>query len=525
MADDKNKDKDLVNFDEIEYFDAEDVPEEAEPDASLSTSKYSKNKQQRKPDENKTSKPAEEVYQPKEETVDTGKIVELFPADFDTEDMADSQEDSETEENGPEEPADEEESEEIQEENEDESFEEYEDDDDWDDDDGNEKTVSVKVLVYVLICIAAAAVVFVAVMTAGGPIERMRQGISSGIQNMASKGSDSSIPTPEPTYRPIGRQMKILPFEEASGSKYGMYKSGMAVAKANKLFYIDTSGKIQWELDTPVVDPILCTAKDYVLIAEKGGNKFCLYLQNKLVYLKESENKILSANLSYNGDVVLVTDKSYYKGAVEVYNRDGEKIFAWNSGSGSVMAADISPKTRRVAVAVMNTDEAVKSTVMMFDVNKTESYAQEEFDNCAVFSLQFIDERLNVLGDNRVLCMNSSGRVLWKAEYGEGEFSNTAVDDKGNRAVFLDKENKPQFSYYTASGKETYVFNPDKLADYVDIYGNNLIYNSGRDILMYDLKSGDIHSYTATMDVYGLYMLDDKTCILVYNNSIEFIEL
>ncbi len=540
MADKKN---DNIEFDDIDYFDSAEEEETLPAGVSLSSSKYSKKpeppikqEEPEKPAEEETElvkeivPPQREVFFDEEEEADSVEE-DTAPAEDTPPKAEDTPSEDDSEEEAPSEEATEEEPEKKAPEDTSSGKKapaerkpafvaeaEYEEDGD---DSG--KSVPVKVLVYILIAIAAAAVVFAAVMTAGGPVERIRESISQGIQGLSV--TEPSVPTPEPTYQPIGAQLMILPFEEASSSSYSVYNDGIAAAKPNKFIYMDSEGNTVWEVVSPINEPVIKTSGDYALIAEKNGTKFCLYVKDKPVYTAEAEGNIISASISASGEAALVVEKAYYGGSVEIYNRSGERIFAWNSGSGSVMSAAISPRSRTVAAAVMNTSEQVKSSVLLFDINQSESYARYDADNCAIFSVEFIGEDLHVTGDNRVLCMNTKGKVEWTAEYSEGELCRMAKDEQGDTAVLLELSNAPQFCYYSAKGRQLYSYTPDQLADYLALSEEIIIFNNGRDILMYDFGSGDIRSYTAAMDVYGLYIMGDSHCAIIYSNSIEFIEL
>ena len=78
-----------------------------------------------------------------------------------------------------------------------------------------------------------------------------------------------------------------------------------------------------------------------------------MYIDNKLQYDVDDPDTVMSAELSSNGDVVVVTDKSSYRGGISVYNKSGEQIFSWASGSDAVICADISAASRSVAVALL----------------------------------------------------------------------------------------------------------------------------------------------------------------------------
>ncbi len=339
------------------------------------------------------------------------------------------------------------------------------------------------------------------------------------------QGTSSSEPTPIPTKIPVVEYTNMIPFEDASGAVYAVYKSGIAAASANSIIYFNPQGEEQWQINTLIVDPILKTAGDYILIAENGGKKLCLYTQSRMIYTRETDSNIRYANLSSNGDVVVVTDKESYKGAVVAYNKAGDKIFEWFSGTDPIMAAAISPRSRRIAVATISTDSSISSTVMLFNINEKESYASQTFDNTAVFDVQYKNDNLNIVGDNTMSIMSTSGKLVWKAEYYDEEFSHYAIDDDGNSLVLVDEANVPMLYRYNQKGKTEYSLKLGELPDFVDIYSNTIAYNNGREIIISGGKNRTSKSYTATMDVRKLYLIDSKSALIVYNNSLEFIGL
>lgn len=177
-------------------------------------------------------------------------------------------------------------------------------------------------------------------------------------------------PEPAAQYRTGVEKEIMINFEDASASQFIYYENGVICAKTNYLCYIDKQGNIVWEKNTPITSPILKAEGEYFLVAQKGGTKFSMYCGENAVYDSNTEHNILTGNVSSNGDVVLVTEKPGYKGAVTVYNKRGDTAFAWSSGSASIISADISPKSRHVAVSLLNTDKGAKSSVYLFDIKK-----------------------------------------------------------------------------------------------------------------------------------------------------------
>lgn len=319
----------------------------------------------------------------------------------------------------------------------------------------------------------------------------------------------------------LSQDSKMLPFENASLSRIALGAGGLVVAKSNYLAIFDRDGKAIWETQTSVIEPILRTEGEYILLAEKGANKICLYQNQTLLFSVDSPNPILTAQLSANGDTALVTKKEFYKNAVLVYNKNGEQIFSWNSGTDTIINADISASTRRIAVSLLNTDERVKSYVMLFDINKTEAYHNVEFLESVVYKTHFIGETLNLCADNRITGLKVSGDVLWDELYNNSELILSSSDKDGNKAVVIEKNNLPELITYSKKGTEKERIKLDVLPDYLDIKANKLLYNNERIVVFGGIDKPD--RFIASMDIKGLYITDESSFVIVYNNSLEFV--
>lgn len=331
--------------------------------------------------------------------------------------------------------------------------------------------------------------------------------------------------TPAPTFQTQVENTYILPFENASGAQFAPYDTGVVVAKSNYMAYISGDGQNIWNMNTSVVEPILKAEGSYILLAEKNGKKICLYNQKKLIYARDIEDNIITANMSSNGDVVIVTSKEYYQGAVVVYNKDGNQIFAWNSGSDSILSADIAASSRRVAVSLLNADTRAYSTVMLFDVTKPESYAAQKFEDTIAFDMEFLGETLNVMGDNIAAGISIRGKVLWTINFEDMEFTHYAFDQEGNKMLLFDNKNIPQVNFYGKSGRQKSSLTADELPDFIDLLGDSMLYNSGRDVVFGKIKGNGLKKYTSSMDIQNLMMVSPDTFLIVYNNSLEFVKM
>lgn len=331
--------------------------------------------------------------------------------------------------------------------------------------------------------------------------------------------------TEPPEYNTEVEFSALVPFESASESDFMVYKKGIVCAKTNYLCYINSSGETEWEIATSVVDPIIKAEGDYILIAQQGGTKLCLYNGNKLLYDTDTDGNILSCSVSSNGDVVVVVNRKSYKGAFSVYNNDGNEIYSWSSGSRLILSADIAASSRRVAVSLLDTESTVKSSILLFNINKEDSYAYAEFDDTILFDVVFIDNTVNAFGDNAMVGMNTSGKVLYDKRFDDVDLINYSMDTTGTKVMVFNSENIPMMNIYNSSGVLKYTITTQSQADYVDIDSYNIIYNDNRDVFLGKPNSSNISKFTASMDIKKLILLDSKSFVIVYSNSLEFVEM
>ncbi|MCC8160680.1 MAG: DUF5711 family protein [Oscillospiraceae bacterium] len=381
-----------------------------------------------------------------------------------------------------------------------------------------------------VICIIAAVIaiaVFIGVDSGiiGNYKSNFANNFSKVFSNFKSDGTQipEQTPVPDAYYNTAVESGVTVSFESAGETEYAPYKDGIICVQMNHMSYFDESGALVWETDTAIVDPILKAEGGYIMLAENGGNKICLYNDRKLVYDVDDPDIIMSANVSENGDVVAVASKASYKGGISVYNRTGAQIFSWASGSDSVISADISASSRRVAVSLLNTDTAAKTTIQLFDINETESYEKIDVDNTVIFNIEFTDNIANCFGDNRILGISTSGKIVYDNTFSAVQLTHSAIDENGNKLLAFDDANIPMISIYNKKGVLKESAELMGVTNFVDINGKKILYNIDRDVYFGKINSDDATKYSAAMDIKNLIIISENSFVIVYSNSIEFV--
>lgn len=326
-----------------------------------------------------------------------------------------------------------------------------------------------------------------------------------------------------PKYDDNYKKIASLPLSGAGDAVFSEYSDGFICAKPNYICYITKKGEIKWESATAISQPILSVAGKYVAVAGKDSTHLSLYKNNKVLYTVELNDAIKSCSVSEKGDVVLVTDKTAYKGAVVVYNSKGEEVFSWVSGVNYITSATIA-KNRSVSVSLISTEEKLTSYVMLFDIYSSDPIGGSELSNTLIYDLTSHKNITYAYGDNSISAVNDEGETKHNVVFDNMQITHSKEDSNGWRVVSYTDNYLPYMNIYNHNGKLRYSIPTESSPDYIDLYKSIVLYNNGRNIICGKATDGSKTLYRAPMSVKNLMMIDKSTYLVAYENSIELIK-
>ena len=344
----------------------------------------------------------------------------------------------------------------------------------------------------------------------------------------ADNQNEQASPTPsiQVEEQPLmSAKSKIVALKNAYSAAYISYNSHLICAADTALICYDANGNELWSTDISLSDPILKTSGRYIIAAEKGGTKAYLFSGKKKIWEYATESPIMSADVSENGDGVIITDKPHYKGEVNVINRKGELVYQWNSGKYEVLDADISAASRKLAVSLLNTENGADTKISFFDLKQSESYASADLTDTIAFDIEFCGETLNAVCDNKTVGINTKGHISWQKDFENKNLTKYFVENSGYKLLVFDNSNVSQMSVISGRGGEKSNIETQTFPDCIYVFEGHLLYNNGRRLIYTSLSGRNQQEYNCTRDVYNLLILDSSNLLVVYNSSIEFINL
>ena len=207
------------------------------------------------------------------------------------------------------------------------------------------------------------------------------------------------------------------PFTYAGGEALSMacLDKGVLFAGEAGAHYYALSGQLYAEQVVTMESPVLSACDKAGVVYDAGGQSLHLFRsgQQTLELTLENGADILSARPNNAGWLAVTARQSGFKGAVTVYDGDGEKAIQISLSSTFVADAALSPNSKSVAVVTISQNGGVfASQVLFYPTNRTEPALTIDLGNLVVLDMDYEDDLLWLVCSDRLITLSpDSGDV------------------------------------------------------------------------------------------------------------------
>ncbi len=293
------------------------------------------------------------------------------------------------------------------------------------------------------------------------------------------------------------------------------------------LLYTD-SGKQLLSAQHGFANPIVEASGRRFLIYDQGGNKLIVRMRDKILFEKEFEYKIVTASLSSEGMLSVVTSAQRYASKLHVFGPDySEEIFTWSSSDEYIVASSADKNSKTVAAAAVSANESgeMVTTVHIFTTEAALELSKREFKGSSVLSLEH-DEKgdVKVICDNIAACIDKNGNVLGSYIYDSVPAGSINITGKNGAVIVFDR--------FTEARAANVVFLDEKLDEiktvsvpgkYICCNGsmnNTAIYCSGK-AFVFDNKGEATAVFENEQDAVLVEISGDKLFAVTRNELCE----
>ncbi len=176
----------------------------------------------------------------------------------------------------------------------------------------------------------------------------------------------------------------------------------IGVITPNSYTVLDSKdGEVVYTFDHGYSNPVLASSGVYSLVYDQGNENYRLDTMSQQIYEEESDNSILCADVSKNGTVALATASSEKLCDINVFTKSLKNEFSLSISSGYVVDIALNSSSSKVAVAVVNSENAELVTdVYIYDVSSDGTSAEPiTLPSGTLYDICFAGSGLWTVGD------------------------------------------------------------------------------------------------------------------------------
>lgn len=208
-------------------------------------------------------------------------------------------------------------------------------------------------------------------------------------------------------------------FDAHSDNLYLRVGDGLLVASDVRLALFDGEGREKCSLSRNFPEVLCAVSGEFGLAYSQSGNTACVLGPEGMYRDLSLPGSILSADVSAEGSSVFVTEEQGFKGAVTVFEPQGEAVYRVYLGDGYPMDADVSQDGKHVSVLAMN---GSGSRVSVYAMDKEEVAYQWDGEDVLYFELEYLkDGNLLLLSTEDAVFLSGKGGHLSSFSF-EGEY-------------------------------------------------------------------------------------------------------
>ncbi len=112
-------------------------------------------------------------------------------------------------------------------------------------------------------------------------------------------------------------------------------------------------------------NPIISISDTRAIVYDQGGKVIYVYNLGGRLHKLETEQEIITASISRNGELAVSTHSDSFASVVNVYDKNLKQIFTWNSAKDIVNNVLVNPSGNRLAISVFNVSAGQYTSKMM----------------------------------------------------------------------------------------------------------------------------------------------------------------
>ena len=325
-----------------------------------------------------------------------------------------------------------------------------------------------------------------------------------------------------------------LPYVATESPNIYAFNNNVLEQYENTLTFYNKNGAKETSLDIKLVNPIVHKNGNYLIMAEKNGQKLYLISNKNIIWEKDIDGNISTVYVNKDGYVAISITGTTYKTIVSLFSPEGSELFKRFLSNTSVMDIAISSDNKYLALAEADSSGAViKSSIEVIDINNALKQTSEAIiytstsSNSLIINIDYIKNNiLSCIYDDHIEFINNNTST----KITDFKESNIVFADLNDRIIQIEKKSDSMFSstfevqIVNPETSERSFYNLDKEPKSIKTFGNIIAINFGNEALFINNNSWLIKHYTAYHEIQDI-SISNNLAIIVFKNKTEIISL
>lgn len=314
---------------------------------------------------------------------------------------------------------------------------------------------------------------------------------------------------------------------------FAVYKNNIVKCTKDSIVWLDKKGNEQKVISISTENPVIKTAGSYILVADIGGKDFYLINGLNVKWSKKADTILINADIDSNGFVSIVKEKKGYKGAIDIFDNNGNMVLTTVRSGNYVLAARIFSNDNRILINKVDTSGITANSNLEFINMRAEEISKSVQEDNTIFPnlWNLNGDYIFGVSDNSLVCYNMKLEKKWKRDFKKVYSSNTAL----GKYVVLAVQNAENSGKLGKTLQEVLVINSrgEDQASYasnlgalnISCSGNVIAVNYGSEVHFISTGGRLISRYQPKSEILNVFFFNRQEAMLQTQNSIIILKI
>lgn len=304
----------------------------------------------------------------------------------------------------------------------------------------------------------------------------------------------------------------------------------LVVASDTSISMLSTTAKELANRQHSYSTPAVKTSKNKAILYSLGGTGYRVENKSATLVKKNTEEKILSADINNDGTYALLTEATGYLSRMVVFTSKNEQRYKYSFADYYANLISLSDNDKKAAVAGFSAvNGGLESAVYVIDFSEEKPQQTFKFDDEFIIAISFIrNDRIVAVGDKASYIIDVESGKTKKYSYNNLTLTNYSIDKEGGLALSLSISgdgNRCNVVSVNLDGEKTMELPTHKRIISISNRDDKVVYIAEGTAYCYDTSGTLIGAFSAGNDAGKILMLNKNTAYIMGISEIRQISL